>query len=657
MKIKKEYASIVIVNFLFALYTNFFFRNNLDCTSLKIYGTSFTTVSVWLLCWFLYGGSLCLILRWEKIAVQGWKRAFLIAARVGITVVLARLVLDNIVALVVVTGWSRIKMVRLFGLATDIFGMLLINILFRIFIRGKRKWSEWSHIPLIGILLGSAVYTCVFVYESGVDVGHWTPRYNYLERTRITLNGWIYAFFAIMFWWMMRTLRVEKEVENDSCLVSIIRNFFSNDGEVVDDEESIERMKKRRKRIKEISVSGPVILLIVLVLYFFCQPIHIPTSMTYPYDVTIESGHATINAYLSEEKEISFPKRILWAKVTGISEDVFDHLPEDVDILDIPMGIHIVGEYDFQTIYHKESKCYYFISGEHDPDCVSLAEYAGDKEKAEIPEEVWGRKVTGIFTDAFASDVEEVVLPETITFIMPTTFEGCKSLKRITLPPQLSSIGTMAFAESGIERIELPEGVDIDSYAFAFSALEEVIGIENVEDIGSYAFQGTPWEANQTEDFVCIGDSLYLYCGSDEEVVIPETVKHIRGAFTVEDNCTYPIKVKKVFIPDSVISISAYSFSGQEGAEIYIPDKVSVGMDAERLARFGCAELEQNEIIVTTMGSRAEAYAKKMGISYRIITREEMRQELENAKNRQSNSDCIKQEVVAENPEENKSVE
>lgn len=265
MNIKKEYASIVILNFLFALYTNFFFRHNLECTSLKIYGTSFAAVAGWFLCWFLYGGSLCLILRWEKVAEQGWKRAFLIAAKVGITVVIARLVLDNVVALIQVTGWSQIKMVRLFGLATDIFGMLLINILFRIFIRGKRKWSEWSHIPLIGILLGGAVYTCVFVYESGVDVGHWTPRYSYLERTRITLNGWMYAFFAIMFWWLMRTLRVEKEVENGSCLVSIIRNLFSNDGEIVDDEERIEGKKKRRKVL---SILGLVILLIALAFYF-----------------------------------------------------------------------------------------------------------------------------------------------------------------------------------------------------------------------------------------------------------------------------------------------------------------------------------------------------------------------------------------------------
>lgn len=218
-------------------------------------------------------------------------------------------------------------------------------------------------------------------------------------------------------------------------------------------------------------------------------------------------------------------------------------------------------------------------------------------------------------------EIEEVVIPDTVKVVY--AFNGCKNLKQVTLPPYLEYIGNRVFMNTAIERIELPETVkEIGTEAFAYSDLKEITGLENVEYIGARAFRGTPFEESMEGDFVCIDDVLYLYRGGDTEVIIPSTVKEIRGAFYKEEDYPYPIEVKKVFIPDSVTTISKESFSGQDEIEVYIPETVT----ACEGNIFGPSS-KKDGIIVTTDGSIAESYAIENKIPYRIITKEEMQQE------------------------------
>lgn len=125
-------------------------------------------------------------------------------------------------------------------------------------------------------------------------------------------------------------------------------------------------------------------------------------------------------------------------------------------------------------------------------------------------------------------------------------------------------------------------------------------------------------------------------------MVIPETVKKIKGAFAKSDDYSYPIKVSKVFVPDSVTAISGCSFWNQNEVEVYIPETVvSLGMSTETAGSVYSESIFNwetgNGTIVTTAGSPAEAYAKEEKIPCRIITKEEMQQEMEAAKKRQEN--------------------
>ena len=303
---------------------------------------------------------------------------------------------------------------------------------------------------------------------------------------------------------------------------------------------------------KKAAALGIIIFLLALGIYLFFQPIHMPTWMSYPYDVTIYKGKAKINAYLAEEREISIPKRILGAKVCVIEDYVFDD-KADIIILNIPESVT-----EARFIYHHDSQSYYHLL----PDNKSrMREYMGNEKEVVIPKEVWGRTVTETQYSFIDTDVEKVVISDTVTYIGIGSFEGCKNLKEIILPSQLKDIEADAFKKAGIESIYFPDSVDyIGTGAFELSCIEEVAGLENVESIGNSAFSGTPWEEKIEGNFVCIDDILYLYWGNTSEVLIPSFVKEIRGAFYIGEDYPYPCNVKKVFIPDSVTAISAYSF-------------------------------------------------------------------------------------------------
>lgn len=369
-------------------------------------------------------------------------------------------------------------------------------------------------------------------------------------------------------------------------------------------------------------------------IYLFFQSIHMPTFMTYPYEVTIERGNVSINSYLSDKVKIKIPKRILGCKVTYIGYKAFFEIGEEAIISDIPNDIHV------ECVYHQESQSYYEIYNNE----ARMIGYHGNEKKVEIPETVWGYEVTALIGYGFGeSDVEEVVIPESVT-VIENGFWECKNLKQIHLPSKLEKIDGGAFSNSGLESIELPETVkSIGPWAFGHTNIDRIDGLENLEFIGHCAFRGTPLEESIEGDFVCIGDSLHLYRGKDTEVLIPSNVKEISGAFYIIEDYpdTNPTKVEKVVVSDSVTHISAYSFDGQEGVEVYIPETVtSLGYYDDYNDQYQDSIFDlrgEGGTIVTTEGSPAEAYAIEQKIAYRIITKEEMQQEIDRLAKKQEN--------------------
>ena len=67
----------------------------------------------------------------------------------------------------------------------------------------------------------------------------------------------------------------------------------------------------------------------------------------------------------------------------------------------------------------------------------------------------------------------EVIVPEGVTAIGASAFEGRRSMTGVQLPSTLESIGRLAFWQTGITRIVIPAGVkEIGDQAFAYSSVQ-----------------------------------------------------------------------------------------------------------------------------------------------------------------------------------------
>lgn len=85
-----------------------------------------------------------------------------------------------------------------------------------------------------------------------------------------------------------------------------------------------------------------------------------------------------------------------------------------------------------------------------------------DKISIVIPQEVDGVEIKGIGNRAFGTctNIENIVIPETVTSIGGRAFYGCMSIENITIPNSVTSIGESAFCEcSNLKKVVIPDSV------------------------------------------------------------------------------------------------------------------------------------------------------------------------------------------------------
>ena len=139
-----------------------------------------------------------------------------------------------------------------------------------------------------------------------------------------------------------------------------------------------------------------------------------------------------------------------------------------------------------------------------------LTQYSGTElSTLVVPEEISGQRVIGVNSRAFSnSPVEVLYLPSTILKIYDYAFDSntklteihcdsdavvvgnyafqrCTNLKVVDIP-NITSLGALAFAYSGIEEISLPNVVTIDKNVFSASSLETIMIGQEIESIGTH---------------------------------------------------------------------------------------------------------------------------------------------------------------------------
>lgn len=188
------------------------------------------------------------------------------------------------------------------------------------------------------------------------------------------------------------------------------------------------------------------------------------------------------------------------------------------------------------------------------------------------------------------TNLRSITLPQNITSIDYRAFYGCSNLKEVKfMPSTCTSIGSEAFANSGLTSIEIGEGVKtIGNYAFSnCNNLSELILCRGLEEIGGGAFSycqnlrklelpTTLKRINSEAFYHCyslseidfaegegeegltdIGYGAFQYCSSLQDLHMPTTLKRIESyAF---NGCS---NLNVVHVPSMLESIGDYAFTG-----------------------------------------------------------------------------------------------
>ncbi|MCD8120347.1 MAG: leucine-rich repeat domain-containing protein, partial [Lachnospiraceae bacterium] len=175
----------------------------------------------------------------------------------------------------------------------------------------------------------------------------------------------------------------------------------------------------------------------------------------------------------------------------------------------------------------------------------------------DIPESVT------VLTSSFSAcdSLAEVTGAENVTVL--SSFYNCKKLTAYPFTEGLVEIGTGAFYACALTEVNLPQSLKIiGNYAFMDCySLTTVKNGQNVIMIGEDAFKGSAWFESIADYFVTVGKNVLIgYNGEDTEVVVPDTVTYLGGAFSCYETAYSDDELLSLTIPASVRGICSNAF-------------------------------------------------------------------------------------------------
>ena len=207
---------------------------------------------------------------------------------------------------------------------------------------------------------------------------------------------------------------------------------------------------------------------------------------------------------------------------------------------------------------------------------------------------------------AFAdSNLENIQLPDTVTRIEEGTFGLCTNLKNVILPDSLKYIGSRTFSEcTSLEYIDIPSSVeDIDDHAFEqCRKLKSIVLPYSSTGISMYTFYGCQNLRQITipDSYTAIGYGAFQNCVNLETIKIPNNMKYIReNAF---EGCT---NLKEINLPLGIAEIEGHTFKNCTSLpNISLPNSITI---IGEQAFYNCNNLK--EIDLPSNMTRIENYA------------------------------------------------
>ena len=157
------------------------------------------------------------------------------------------------------------------------------------------------------------------------------------------------------------------------------------------------------------------------------------------------------------------------------------------------------------------------------------------------------------------NEIKDLVIPNSVSSICNSAFQGCSDLTSLTIPSSVTAIGDYAFCScSGItDVLTIPNSVTSIGYAafLSCSSLTSVIIPNSITSISDQAFRSCSGltSVEIPNSVTSIGNEVFWMCRSLTSITIPNSVTNIG-----ESAFGYCNSLTSVTIPNSVTNMGRY---------------------------------------------------------------------------------------------------
>lgn len=282
-------------------------------------------------------------------------------------------------------------------------------------------------------------------------------------------------------------------------------------------------------------------------------------------DFVFDSSSGSITEYLGNKKDVVIPKRIGLTRVKHIGEHAFAN-NKNIEHINIPEGIISIETSAFNSCKNLEeinfpSSLNYFREYTFDNTSLkNIVVSAGNKYFSSIDGVLFNKDKTAIILYPNKREDKSYIVPNNTEIITKEAFSNSHNLEHINIPETVNFIDSNAFYNCyNLKDIEIPRVEKIQQSTFeGCSSLKEISIPYGVQTICDQAFNGCKALIKITipESVTEIGRKAFEGCASLNSIIIPTSIKYIReGAF---NNCT---SLSSFTIPKNIESIDGNIFT------------------------------------------------------------------------------------------------